>query len=476
MPGHLDVEAAEPGHDAEEDVATTTSPPSRSTRPMISRSAGTTGASSRRSASSTSSTRSGWSRRTPDERVGAPRAGHERRPPATTGCRLLTTRGWTTATNRPAAHEGPGDHSQHVGAAGARGTGNEQPPPVHRPAASPRRAGGRRRPRAGCASGASRRSVAVVGRADRHRRGHRRARRTTPGRGRSRQAPPTAGRVAERAATQRRCRSGVAAANCTSRRSCTRTARPGGGRGAGRRPAARRARHPVGRWCRAGRCGRRPRPSGGGAGSARRRRRRRPPPPARRAAPAAGRRPARRAPCAGWASTSCSQPSTTTRTVPGAPRHGRGAAPSAATRRHLAATVHLGAQVPDECGAGARVVRRAWVPTCGRPARSARAPRGVDDVDVQRRGLVRRGRGQRPRRAAPWCARCAVGPRAARSVGCAPGEGRDALEVRLVDEARDDGAPARRAGPAHRVDACGQRRHPGSSAAPATVPRCAARR
>ena len=136
------------------------------------------------------------------------------------------------------------------------------------------------------------------------------------------------------------------------------------------------------------------------------------------------------------------------------------------------ATVDLGAQVPDEGGAGPR-----WSSLgdagaeVGERAEVGQRPVGVDDVHVQgsRAGAGRRGQGERAQGGRAPAARPAGEQPGA--VGGGPRQGRDALQVGLVDEAHHARAPRRRRGP--RRGAGGHHRRAG---APATVPGAGAHR
>ena len=339
----------------------------------------------------------------PDEQVGlrGGRRGPRRR--ATASDPVTPGRAVRTATGRPAAHSDSATNAQRVGAPGAWRAGDEQAPAVARglPApgyalrAQPQQHRGPHRVRPG------RHRLAEPGRA----RGDGRRAGARPS---ARPRLPRAGRPA--AAATAALSAGVTPANCTSRLSCTAPPGPAGGsRGASeaRRPASAAssgsivpsrkvlARHPGPsrvQECPASRDGahqpdRRDRRAAGG-----------------RAAPLRS-----SSAWVGWASASCSQPSTSSRIV------GR----SHLARRHAAAgrgtepPVDLVAQVPS---AGLRRPGgRRTRPWCrrGGARRGRRANRGCRCRAGA--GSSAHGSPRQPARAPAgrWCDPCPSRPRPA---------------------------------------------------------------
>ena len=227
------------------------------------------------------------------------------------------------------------------------------------------------------------------------------------------------------------CRQGMRGR--TAPRVCRAPARhvPAAGRGAGRRSAARRAQRRAGRCCPAGSCARRPHPNAGAS-------RLRPPDTAptmptdrpsrrtRRSEPISG-----SGSCAGWASTSWSQPSTRTRVVGrrGVGTDERPVAGAAPRRRSTSSR---------RCRTRAAQARwssvRALVPRWGRAPRSASDPCA---------SMTCRCRASGPDLAAAASAsarRAVVRPlpdppgEQPGTAGGVPGERRDALQLWFVDE------------------------------------------
>ena len=290
-------------------------------------------------------------------------------------------------------------------------------------------------------------------------------RRTTDGSASQRHGPPCAGRVPAAAATAA-VSAGVGPANCTSRLSCTRTARPGGGsRGASeaRSPASAAssgsiapsrkvlAATPAHRGCS------RPRPPA----TAPTRPTERPSRSRRTSSPLRS-----SAAWADWASPSCSQPSTSSRIVGRSTPRGRDAAGGRGTEP----PVDLVAQVRQQGCAGPGVVG----PDPGADVREhVEVGEGtvcVDDVQVQGRRRTP-GRGSQPQRTQGGGA---PGARTAHQqpgpLACAPDERADPLQVGLVDQPHHDGTGRPRAGGEDRSHQRGQRRQPRRPRRPATDP------
>ncbi len=343
------------------EVDITASPPSRSTRPMISRSTGARPLSPSRSASSTHRARS-WCRRLSRTRPsGSPES--MTTDPGGHGIRPASAARVTATTRRPSAHRdsvttrsalvrpdrgGPTTSSRRPSRSGR----HQQAPPWSPPTPSSTRPS---RWPGSPDGGLGRRSTPAL--------------RTTAGRGVHRHASSSAGLGAASSATVA-VSSGVARANCTSRLSCTRTARPGGGsRGASvaRSPASAASSGSM-------LPSRKVRPA---TSPQRGCNRLRPPDTAPRTPTDRPSRRTRRSvrtsssgSCAGWASTSWSQPSISTRVV---------------GRRGVGTDERPGAGEPRRRSTSSRRCRtraaqarwssvRALVPRWGRASRSAIDP------------------------------------------------------------------------------------------------------
>ena len=220
VPGHLDVEAAEPAARAADVVVTTTRPSVAVDEADDSRRTGATGLSSSRSASSTRTARSG--RRDAAGRAGRRSVGLDEvtgggpRHPTCASCRAATT-----ATGCPAVQIDSATTRSAFVRPGAWRTGHEQPSTVA-PGPPGRAAPCAAQPQEHrCVARACTR-IRVAG-------GPGRARSADDGRQREpAPGPPCAGRALG-GGRHSRVSAGVGPANCTSRLSCTRTARPGGG-------------------------------------------------------------------------------------------------------------------------------------------------------------------------------------------------------------------------------------------------------